>query len=158
MLLYAGGTTGLVLLTRSKPARRFCASLGESAEAFGLSALAFAAAIPGDPVLAADRAAALLESLGVEKMVLVAIGDDAVAALRAAASAAFAALVLIEPSIPEDELETLLGDVPMAKLLLVGETTRRRRLPPRPRTATRSARSSSSICRGRIRSPARQPP
>ena len=57
VLLFAGGTTGLVLLAGTEPARAFCASLGEAAEASGLSALAFADAIPGDAALAADRAA-----------------------------------------------------------------------------------------------------
>jgi len=119
VLLFAGGTTGLVLLAGSEPARGFCASLGETAEASGLSALAFAGAIPSDTVVAVDRAAALLESLGVENTVLVALGDDAVAALHAAAGAAYAAAVLIEPRIPDEELESLLAEVPTPKLVLV---------------------------------------
>jgi pimeloyl-ACP methyl ester carboxylesterase len=120
VLLFAGGTTGLVLLGGSEPARGLFASLGETAEASGLSALAFADSIPVDAVLAADRAAALLRRLGVEQTVLVAVGGDAVAALRAAASTAFAALVLVDPRIPDDEIEALLADVPQAKLVLVG--------------------------------------
>ena len=115
--LFAGGTTGLVLLADTEPARAFCASLGEMAESSGLSALAFAAAIPGDAALAADRAAALLESLGVEKTVLVALRAAAASALRAAA--AFEAVVLVEPRLQEPELETLLADMPIAKLVLV---------------------------------------
>ena len=50
---------------------------------------------------------------------LVAVGDEAVAALRAAATSAFAAVVLIEPCIPDGEIEALLADVPAAKLVLV---------------------------------------
>jgi hypothetical protein len=119
VLLFAGGTTGLVLLAGSEEARGFCAGLGEAAEEAGLSALAFADAIPGDATLAADRAGELLGRLGVESTVLVAVGDEAVAALRAAATSAFAAVVLVEPRIPDGEIEALLADVPAAKLVLV---------------------------------------
>jgi hypothetical protein len=119
VLLYAGGTTGLVLLSRREPSRSFCTQLGELAESAGLSALAFAGDIPGDAALAAARGAELLEQLGVEATVLVAIGDDAAAALRAAGGGSFAAVVLIEPAVPPDELEPLLAGVPTAKLVLV---------------------------------------
>ena len=97
VLLFAGGTTGLVLLGGAARARTVLRELGEAAEASGLSALAFADEIPGDAAVAAGRAAAMLEGLGVEKTVLVGVGDDAASALRAAAGATFAAVVLVEP-------------------------------------------------------------
>jgi pimeloyl-ACP methyl ester carboxylesterase len=119
VLLFAGGTTGLVLLAESKPGRAFCTTLGELAESAGLSALAFAGEIPGDRVLAALRGVRVLESLGVEQTVLVGLGDAAVTALRAAADGAVAAVTLIDPIVPHDELEPLLAAVPAAKLVLV---------------------------------------
>jgi hypothetical protein len=119
VLLYAGGTTGLVLVASDDPARTFCAGLGEAAEASGLSALAFADAIPGDAALAADRGAGMLDRLGVESTVLVGVGEAAVPGLRAAAGGAFAAVVLVRPRIAEAEIETLLADVPVPKLVLV---------------------------------------
>jgi len=119
VLLYAGGTTGLVLLASREPARTFCAGLGEAAEAEGLSALAFADPIPGDAAVAAGGAARMLASLGVEDAVLVAVGVDAGPGLRAAAGETFAAVVLVEPHISDGELEALLDDVPIPKLLLV---------------------------------------
>jgi len=119
VLPFAGGTTGLLLLASSEPARAFCAGLGEAAEESGLSALAFAAAIPGDAALAAGEGARMLERLGVEDAVLVAVGDAAVPALRAAAGETFAALVLLRPQILDAQLETLLAGVPIPKLLLV---------------------------------------
>jgi hypothetical protein len=119
VLLFAGGTTGLVLLARREPSRSFCAQLGELAESAGLSALAIAGEIPGDAALAATRGAELLARLGVEATVLVAVGDDAAPALRAAGDGTFAAVVLIEPAVQPDELEPLLAVVPKAKLVLV---------------------------------------
>ena len=120
VLLFAGGTTGLLLLASSEPARRVCAGLGEVAEAAGLSALAFDGAVSGDLGVAADRGMALLRSLGVENVVLLASGEDAAAALRAAAGpSAAAAVVLVEPRLPDKELEALLAHVPAPKLVLV---------------------------------------
>jgi len=119
VLLFAGGTTGLVMLAAAEPARTFCTGLGEVAEATGLSALTFADAIPGNAALAAERGAKMLESLGVEHTVLVSVGEAAVSGLRAAAATTFAAVVLIEPQIADGEIETLLSDVRIAKLLLV---------------------------------------
>jgi hypothetical protein len=119
VLLFAGGATGLVLLAGDGPARALCAGLGEAAEEAGLSALAFAGPIPGDPADAAAGGAGLLDRLGVDAGVLVALGEDAAAALRAAGRGAFAAVVLVEPRVAADELEALLADVPVAKLLLV---------------------------------------
>jgi hypothetical protein len=119
VLLFAGGTTGLLLLAGSQAAREAVASLGQPAEASGLSALAFDGDIPCDAAVAAERAGALLATLGVESVVLVATGEDAAAGLRAAAGEAFAALVLIEPQVAAEELEELLADVTMPKLVLV---------------------------------------
>src|SRR5262249_48277196 len=116
VLLFAGGTTGLVLLGSAEPARSFCAALGEAAEDGGLSALAFADAIPGDAALAAGHAAALLARLGVEHTVLVGVGDEAVPALRAAAGETFSALVLVGAHIAEQQLEALLAEAPLPKL------------------------------------------
>lgn len=119
VLLYAGGTTGLVLVAGSDSGRAFCGRLGELAETVGLSALAFADEIPGDVALAALRSSELLESLGVKQTVLVALGAEAVPALRAAGGGRFEAVVLIEPIVPLEEIEPLLEKVPMAKLILV---------------------------------------
>ena len=119
VLLFAGGTTGLVLLGSAEPARSFCAALGEAAEDDGLSALAFAGAIPGDAALAAGHGAALLGRLGVEHTVLVGIGDEAAPALRAAAGGTFAAIVLSEPRITEEQVEPLLAEGPIPKHVLV---------------------------------------
>jgi hypothetical protein len=119
VLLFAGGTTGLVLLAESESGRAFCATLGELAEAGGLSALAVAGDIPGDPALAAARGIRMLEGLGVEQTVLVGIGTAAVAVLRAAADGAVAAVTLIDPVVPHEELESLLAEVPAPKLVLV---------------------------------------
>jgi hypothetical protein len=119
VLLFAGGTTGLVLLGSAERTRSFCAALGEAAEDAGLSALAFAEAIPGDAALAANRGAALLERLGVECTVLVGVGDEAAQALRAASDETFAAVVLAEPRLREDQLAPLLADLRIPKLVLV---------------------------------------
>jgi hypothetical protein len=119
VLLFAGGTTGLVLLGSTEPARSFCAALGEAAEEAGLSALAFAGAISRDAALAAGRAAGLLERLGVEHTVLVGVGDEAAPALRAATGDTFTALVLAEPRIREEQLAPLLADLRIPKLMLV---------------------------------------
>jgi hypothetical protein len=119
VVLYAGGTTGLVLLAGGEPHRAFCAQLGELAEAAGLSALAFAHETPGDAALAAARSVELLGRLGVEQTVLVAIGDDAGAALRAAATGAFAAVVLVGPAVAPAEVEGLLAEATAPKLVLV---------------------------------------
>ena len=145
VLLFAGGTTGLVLLAGSQPGRAFCARLGETAEEAGLSAIAFADEIPGDAATASDRAVSLLGSLGVEQTVLVALDTDAAAGLRAAARAAFAGVILIEPRIPADDLEVLLADIPTAKLVLVARRRRRGaghgrcRVPPCDRPDRRAA-------------------
>jgi hypothetical protein len=117
--LFAGGTTGLVLLDSTGEQATFWAALGERAESEGLSALAFAEPVPGEPAGAAVRAARLLERLSVEQVVIAAAGTDATGALRAAASGTFAAVALLDPAIPEDELEPLLEQTPMAKLVLV---------------------------------------
>jgi hypothetical protein len=117
-LLYAGGTTGLVLLAESEPGRAFCAKLGELAEAAGISALSFAGEIRGSQVLAASRGLRMLESLGVEQTVLVGLRAAAAAVLGAAARGAAAAVTLIDPIVPHDDLEPLLADLPAPKLVL----------------------------------------
>jgi hypothetical protein len=120
--LFAGGTTGLVLLDSSGARETFWTSLAERAEAEGLSALGFAGPVPGDPADAAVRAAHLLQRLGADQLVIAAAGADAAAALRAAGTRTFAALALVDPAIPDDELELLLEETPMPKLVLVGES------------------------------------
>jgi hypothetical protein len=119
VMLFAGGTTGLVLLDSAGEQTAFWTSLGELAETDGLSALAFVEPVPGDPVGAAVQAARLLARLGVQQAVIAAEGADAPAALRAAAHGCFAAVVLFQPAIPDDELESLLEETRMAKLVLV---------------------------------------
>ena len=119
VLLYAGGTTGLVLLGGDEERRAFAAELGELAEYGGLSALALAGDVAGDVTLAAERSAKLLAQLGVEHAVVVAVGTDAPAALRATGRGDFDAVVLIEPAVPESELEPLLAAVPVPKLVIV---------------------------------------
>jgi hypothetical protein len=118
VLLFAGDTTGLAFLASTERERSICVRLGELAEAAGLSALAFAGDIGAEPVIAASRGAGLLARLGVENAVLVAFGDFAAPALRAA-SATFAALVLVAPQISSDDIEEFLGDVPIPKLVAV---------------------------------------
>ena len=54
--LFAGGTTGLVLLDSTGGREAFWTSLGERAEGEGLSALGFAGSVPGDPADAGDHA------------------------------------------------------------------------------------------------------
>jgi pimeloyl-ACP methyl ester carboxylesterase len=117
--LFAGGTTGLVLLDRDGDWRAFWWKLGERAESDGLSALAFADCVPSDPAGAAVQAARLLERLGVEQVVIAAARGDAAAALRAAADGSLAAVVLVDPAVPDEELEPLLEQTPMPKLVLV---------------------------------------
>jgi len=119
VMLFAGGTTGLVLFDSAGEQTAFWMSLAERAETDGLSALVFAEPVPGDPVEAAVQAVGLLERLGVEQAVIAAEGADAPAALRAAARGCFAAVVLFEPAIPDEELESLLEETRMAKLVLV---------------------------------------
>jgi hypothetical protein len=119
VLLFAGGTTGLVLLAESERGRAFCAALGELAESAGLSALAFAGELPGDRMIAASRGVRMLESLGVERAVAVALGSAAVPALRIAADELVAAVTLIDPIVSLDELEALLAEVRAPKLVLV---------------------------------------
>ena len=119
VVLYAGGTTGLVLLAPTVAGRAFCASLGELAEASGLSALAFADEIPGDRVVALSRASRLLERLGVQHVMVVALGGDAVIALRAAAGGGFEAATLIDPVVAHEDVEPLLAEVAAPKLVLV---------------------------------------
>jgi hypothetical protein len=77
--------------------------------------------VPGDAADAAVRAAHLLQKLGADQLVIAAAGTDAAAALRAAGTRTFAALALVDPAIPDDELEPLLEETPMPKLLLVVE-------------------------------------
>jgi hypothetical protein len=117
--LFAGGTTGLVLLDSTGGQGAFWTSLGERAEREGLSALGFAGSVPGDPAAAAVRAAHLLQRLGADRLVIAAAGADAAPALRAAGTGTFAALALVDPAIPDDELEPLLEETPMPKLVLV---------------------------------------
>jgi hypothetical protein len=117
--LFAGGTTGLVLLDSTGEHTSLWAGLGEQVENEGVSALAFAGPIPGDSANAAVQAARLLERLGVEQSVIVSEGADAPAALRAAAAGSFAAAILIDPAVPDDELESLLAEAPLAKLVLL---------------------------------------
>jgi hypothetical protein len=118
VLLFAGGTTGLVLLAGERRAQGLCAELGERAEESGLSALAFAGAIPGDAADAVGAAAALLGRLGVERTALLAVGRAAAAALRATAGGAFGAVILVEPALAPDEAESLLAEVPAPKLVV----------------------------------------
>jgi hypothetical protein len=118
-LLYAGGTTGLVLVAPSAAGRAFCATLGEHAEAAGLSALAFADEIPGEREIAVSRASMFLEGLGVQQVMVVAVGADGGTALRAAAGGGFAAVTLIDPVVAPEDLEPLLAEVPAPKLVLV---------------------------------------
>jgi hypothetical protein len=120
--LFAGGTTGLVLLDSTGGRRAFWMSLGERAEREGLSALGFAGPVPGDAEDAAVRAAHLLRRLGADQLVIAAAGADAAGALRAAGTGTFAALALVDPAIPDHELEPLLEETPMPKLVLVVES------------------------------------
>ena len=50
---------------------------------------------------------------------IAAAGTDAAAALRAASTGTFAAVALLDPEIPDDQLEPLLEETRMAKLVLV---------------------------------------
>jgi hypothetical protein len=118
VLLFAGDTTGLAFLASTERERSICVRLGELAEAAGLSALAFAGDIGAEPAIAASRGAELLESLGVQDAVLVAFGNVAPAALKAA-SATYAALVLVEPEISSHDIDELLAGVPTPKLVIV---------------------------------------
>jgi len=117
--LYAGGSTGIVFLDGAGTRAALWSALGERAENEGLSALTFTASVGPDAAAAAAHAAQLLGGLGVERIVLSAAGGDAAAALEASADGGFAALVLVDPEIPEDLLEPLLAETPMPKLVLV---------------------------------------
>jgi hypothetical protein len=100
-------------------------TLGELAESDGLSALVFLDALRGDVAQAALCGSELLGRLGVAETVVVGLGVEGSGALRAAGTGTFAAVVLIEPEILAEELETLLADVPVPKLLLVRATDTR---------------------------------
>jgi hypothetical protein len=117
--LFAGGTTGLLLLDTTGREEAFWTALGERVETGGLSALAFAGPVPGDATEAAVLAGRRLAQLGVEQVVVVAAGDNAPAALRAAAGGGFAAVVLVDPAIAAEDVAALLEDAPLAKLVLV---------------------------------------
>jgi hypothetical protein len=116
--LYAGGTTGFVLLEGTGEQTAFWAALAERAEDEGFSALTFVEP-QEDAAGAAVWAGQKLERLGVEQLLIVAAGRDAAAALLAAAGGLFAAVVLLDPAIPDDRLEKLLEEVPMPKLVVV---------------------------------------
>jgi hypothetical protein len=117
--LYAGGTTGLVLLDAESGRAAFWTALAERAEEEGLSALTFATPVDAQPAEAAVRGARQLGQLGVAQVVVAAAGVDAAAALEAAAGDVFAAVVLIDPAIRAERLEPLLAQAPMPKLVLV---------------------------------------
>ena len=112
MLLFAGGTTGLVLLGSAEPARSFCAALGEAAEDAGLSALAFAGAIPATPRSPPAGRPACSSVSAWSTPCSSASATRLRRRLRAATGDTFAALVLVEPRIREEELAPLLADAP----------------------------------------------
>jgi hypothetical protein len=131
VLLFAGGTTGLVLLGGSEPARGLFASLGETAEASGLSALAFADSIPADAVLAADRLLRCFGASGRRADGARTAGGDAVAASRCGLHGVLRPRARRPPSGRRDR--GLLADVPQAKLVPSAERcgrARPRRSPP----------------------------
>jgi hypothetical protein len=117
--LYAGGTTGLVFLDGAGTRTAFWAAVAERAEEEGLSALTFGSPVDADQSAAALRAARQLRTLGVERIVVVAAGADASAALEAAAGDDFAAVVLLDPAIRDEVREPLLAETPLPKLVLV---------------------------------------
>ena len=119
VLLYAGGTTGLVLLARAGRTRAFCAWLGERAESDGLSALAFAEDTTVERRsrcrggFAASRAPRRRTDGGSGRR----------AGFRGGAARGgkerLRGVVLIDPVVELDALEPLLAEVPVAKLVLV---------------------------------------
>ena len=156
VLLFAGGTTGLVLLGSARSRRAALRiALGEAAEDAGLSALAFAGAIPGDAGVAAGQAAGLLERLGVRARVLVGVGDEAAPALARRHGGPSRPLVLDRAARPRGGARAAARRRPDPQARArQAATTRTRRRRRRPRTVTRSGRSSSGICpegRGRAR-------
>ena len=116
--LYAGGTTGLLMLTASPLEAGFWAELGERAETQGFSALAYVDSVAAAPEAAAQAGYRLLRSAGVDAIVLVAAGASAPAALRAAVKHEYQAVVLVDSAMAHADAESLLADASLPKLAL----------------------------------------
>lgn len=122
VILFAGGTSALLLVDGAGSDRARWSVVARQAEAKGVSCLLFDLPLPEEARAAGIAAAAdLLRSLGIERIALIAAGIDASLAIRAAAGGRYEALVLVGPDEAADAATIEVWRAVRApKLLLVG--------------------------------------
>lgn len=122
--LFAGGSTGLLLVDTTATSREQWLELALRGEEDGLSSLVFAAPLPSVDQEGAVRAAAeLLRNLGIDCIMLVAAGKDAFLGLQLAGRAACEALVLLTPTLKQSQTGVqAIRAARLPKLVLVGST------------------------------------
>lgn len=123
VVLFAGGTTALLLVDAAGRDQARWSVVAHQAEAKGVSGLLFALPLREEAQeVGISAAAGLLRSLGIERIALIAAGIDASLAIRAAAAeGGYEALVLVGPETAADPATIeLWRTVRAPKLLLVG--------------------------------------